>query len=144
MHKQFKYYLTLVLKILFCRLSTWNSTTMSFNSTPIANLSDSDNECYKVELARRYAEAEALLWQQEEKERLEHQAWKEAKIAERKRLEEEAWRKQEEEESWQREEECQRDLAHRLKADCIATMEQQRCKNWAKTFLPPCHILEIW
>jgi len=34
---------------------------MSFNSTSIANLSDSDNERYKAELARKRAEAEALL-----------------------------------------------------------------------------------
>jgi len=47
---------------------------MSFKSTPIANLSDSDDELYEAELVRRCAEAETLLRQQEEKECLEHQA----------------------------------------------------------------------
>ena len=63
---------------------------MSFNSTSITNLSDSDDESYEAELARRRAEAETLLRQQEEKKCLEHQAHKEVKMAERKRLEEEA------------------------------------------------------
>ena len=62
---------------------------MSFNSTSIANLSDSNDESYEAELARRCAEAETLLRQQEERERLECQAHKEVKMAERKRLEEE-------------------------------------------------------
>ena len=88
---------------------------MSFNSTSIANLSDSDDESYKAELARRHAEAETLLRQQEEKEHLERQACKEVKMAEQKRLEEEAQKKQEEEETRQREEDCQRDLAKRWK-----------------------------
>jgi len=52
-------------------------------------------------------------------------------------LEEEAWKKQKEEESQWREEERQRDLAFYLKADCVATIEQQCHKNWTKTFLPP-------
>ena len=72
---------------------------MFFNSTSIANLSDSDDKSYKAELARRHAEVEALLWQQEEKKRLECQAYKEAKMAEQKRLEEEVQKKQEEEET---------------------------------------------
>jgi len=55
---------------------------MSFKFTSIANLSDSDNELYKTELARRHAEAETLLQQQEEKKCLECQAQKEAKIVE--------------------------------------------------------------
>ena len=101
---------------------------MSFKSTSITNLSDSDDELYEAELARRCTEAETLLRQQEEKERLECQAQKEAKIAEQKRLEEEAWRK-EEEEAQSREEECQRELAHCLKADRVTTVEQQCCKN---------------
>jgi len=63
---------------------------MSFNSTSITNLSDSDDESYEAELARRRAEVETLLRQQKEKKRLEHQAHKEVKMAERKRLEEEA------------------------------------------------------
>jgi len=50
---------------------------MSFNSTSIANLSDSDDESYEAGLARRRAEAETLLRQQEEKERFERQARKE-------------------------------------------------------------------
>jgi len=40
---------------------------MSFNATSIANFSDSDNERYKAKLARRHAEIEALLQEQEEK-----------------------------------------------------------------------------
>jgi len=40
---------------------------MSFNATSIANFSDSDNERYKAKLARRHAETEALLQEQEEK-----------------------------------------------------------------------------
>jgi len=72
---------------------------MSFNSTSIANLSDSDDESYEAELARRYAEAETLLRQQKEKKHLEYQARKEVKMAEWKRLEKEARRKQEEEET---------------------------------------------
>jgi len=109
---------------------------MSFNHTSIANLSDSDDESYEAGLARRRAEAETLLQQQEEKEYLEHQVCKEAKAAEQKRLEEEARKKQEEEETRRKEEERQRDLAHRLEADRVATVEQQRRKNWMKTFLP--------
>ena len=58
-------------------------------------------------------------------------------MAEQKRLEEEARKKQEEEETRQREEDRQRDLAKRLEADCVTAMEQQRHKNWMKTFLPP-------
>ena len=110
---------------------------MSFNSTSIVNLSDSDDESYEAGLARRRTEAETLLRQQEEKERLERQACKEAKAAERKRLEEEACKKQKEEEIQQREEDRQRDLAKCLEADCVTAMKQQRRKNWMKTFLPP-------
>jgi len=51
--------------------------------------------------------------------------------------EEEAWRKAEAEEARRKEEERQRDLAHCIEADRVATVEQQRRKNWAKTFLPP-------
>jgi len=109
---------------------------MSFIHTSIANLSDSDDESYEAGLARRRAEAETLLRQQEEKERPERQVCKEVKAAERKRLEEEARKKQEEKETRRKEKERQRDLAHRLEADRIAAVEQQRCKNWTKTFLP--------
>jgi len=70
---------------------------MSFKFNSVATLSDSNNERYKVELARRHTEAETLLCQQEEKECLECQAHKEAKIVEQKRLEEETWRKEKEE-----------------------------------------------
>ena len=98
---------------------------MSFNSTSIANLSDSDNESYEAGLAKRHAEAENLFRQQEEKKCLEHQARKEAKMAEWKRLEEEAWKRQEEEETRKKEEECQRDLAHWLEVDRVAAVEQQ-------------------
>ena len=100
----------------------------------IANISDSNDECYEANLARKRAEAEVLLWEQEQKEWLEHQARKEAKLAEQKRLEEEIWRKQEEKEVQQREEECQRDLAHRLEVDRVTAIEQQQRKNWMKTF----------
>jgi len=55
---------------------------MSFKSTSIGNLSNSDDELYKAELVRRCTEAEALLRQQEEKECLERQAQKEVKIVE--------------------------------------------------------------
>jgi len=110
---------------------------MSFNSTSITNLSDSNDESYKAGLARKCAEAETLLRQQKEKECLERQACKEAKMAERKRLEEEAQKKQAEEKTWWREEDCQRDLAKRLEADRVAAVEQQRRKNWMKTFLLP-------
>jgi len=100
----------------------------------IANLSDSDDECYEASLARKHTKAEALLREQEQKERLEQQARKEAKLAEQKRLEEEFWRKQEEEEVRRREEQCQRDLAHRLEANRVTAVEQQQRKNWMKTF----------
>ena len=95
----------------------------------IANLSDSDDERYEASLARKRAKAETLLWEQEQKERLEWQARKEVKLAEQKRLEKEFWRKQEEEEVWRREEQRQRDLAHRLEADRVAAVEQQQRKN---------------
>ena len=58
-------------------------------------------------------------------------------MAERKRLQKEVQRKQKEEETRQREEDYQRDLAKRLEVDHVAAVEQQRCKNWMKTFLPP-------
>jgi len=103
----------------------------------IGTFSDSDDERYEANLTKKRAEAEALLQEQEQKERLKWQARKEAKLAERKRLEEELRRKQEEEEFRQREEQRQRDLAHHLEADCIAAVEQQRRKNWMKTFQPP-------
>ena len=63
---------------------------MSTNAISNANLSNLDDEHYEAQLARRHAEMEALLWEQEEKEWLECQARKEAKLAEHKRLEEEA------------------------------------------------------
>jgi len=110
---------------------------MSFNFTSITNLSDSNDKSYEAGLVKKHAEAETLLRQQEEKEHLEHQACKEAKIAERKRLEEEACKKQEEEEIQWREKDRQRDLAKCLEADRVAAVEQQRRKNWMKTFLPP-------
>ena len=63
---------------------------MSFISISIANFSNFNNKQYKAELARRCAEAETLLRQQEKKEWLECQAQRKAKLAEWKRLEEEA------------------------------------------------------
>ena len=102
---------------------------MSFNATSNANFSNSDNECYETQLARRHAEIEALLQEQEEKEWLKCQAQKKVKIVERKKLEEEVWRKQEEKEAQWIEEECQRDLAHCLEVDYVTAVEQQQHKN---------------
>jgi len=104
----------------------------------IGNISDSDDERYKANLAKKRAEAEVLLQEQEQKERAERQARKEARVAEKARLEEETWKLVEEEQRWKQEEEQrQKDLAHQLEADRIAAVEQARRKNWAKTFLPP-------
>ena len=61
---------------------------------------------------------------------MEEKACKKAK-------EEELWKKAGEEEAWRIAEKCQKDLVHHLEADCIAAIEQQQCKNWAKTFLLP-------
>ena len=57
-------------------------------------------------------------------------------MAEQKRLEEKVQKKQEKEETRQKEEDRQRNLAKHLEVDCVAAVEQQRCKNWMKTFLP--------
>ena len=101
-----------------------------------ALMSDSNDEKYEQELEKRRQEAEAKLWEEEERQRAERKARKEARAAEKRRQEEELRRRAEEKETWRREEERQRDLAHRLEADRVATMEQQRRKNWMKTFLP--------
>jgi len=104
----------------------------------IINASDSDDEQYEEELVRRRQEADCRLHQQEEQERAEHQVRKEARVAEKARLEEEAQKLAEEAEHRRKEEEqCQKDLAHRLEADRVATVEQQRRKNWMKTFQLP-------
>jgi len=108
---------------------------MSFVSTSTANLFNSDDEYYEAEIAKRHAEMEVLLYQQEEKEQLEHQARRDAKVAEQKRLEEEAQRKEKEKQEYRKEKEHQRDLAYCLEADHVATIEQQCEKNWCKTFL---------
>jgi len=84
----------------------------------LGNISDSDDERYEANLAKKRAEAEALLREQEQKERAECQARKEAKIAERARLEEEARKFVEQEQR-------QKVLAHRLEADRVAAVEQQ-------------------
>jgi len=56
---------------------------------------------------------------------VERQARKEARIAEKVRLEEEARKLAEEElHRKQEEDQCQKDLAHRLEADRVAAMEQ--------------------
>ena len=55
---------------------------MSFDPTSTANLSNSNDEHYEAEIARRCAEIEALLRQQKEKEQLERQAWRDTKVAE--------------------------------------------------------------
>ena len=93
------------------------------------NISDSDDEHYKANLAKKRAEAEALLQEQEQKDQLERQVQKKAKLEEQKRLEEEVRRKQEEEKFRHREEQRQRDLAHCLEADRVTAIEQQRQKN---------------
>jgi len=49
---------------------------MSFNSNSVTTLSNSDDERYEVQLARRHAKVETLLRQQKEKKHLEHQARK--------------------------------------------------------------------
>ena len=109
------------------------------------NMSDSDDERYEQKLVKRREEAEARLREEEEQQRAERRARKEVRAAERRRQEkelrrraeeEEARRKIEEEKARRREEEHQRDLAHRLEADRVAAVEQQRRKNWTKTFLP--------
>ena len=110
-----------------------------------ALMSDSDDERYEQELEKRRQETEAKLREEEERQQAERKARKEARAAEKRRQEEElrrraeeeeAQRKAEEKETWRREEERQRDLAHRLEADRVAAVEQQRRKNWTKTFLP--------
>jgi len=71
-------------------------------------------------------------------QRAECQSRKEAKIAKRARLEEEARKLAEQEQRQKQEEEqCQKDLAHCLEVDRVAAVEQQRRKNWMKTFQPP-------
>jgi len=71
----------------------------------LGNISDSDDERYEANLAKKRAEAEALLREQEQKERAERQLRKEAKIAERARLEEEARKLAEQEQRRKQEEE---------------------------------------
>jgi len=96
----------------------------------ISNFSDSDDERYEASFARKHAEAEALLREQEQKEQEDRQARKQARITEKARLETEAQKFAEEEQRQKQEEEqCQRDLAHRLEADRVAAVEQQRRKN---------------
>jgi len=48
-------------------------------------MSDSDNEKYKQELIKQKEEAEARLWEKEEKQQAEQKARKEARVAEKKR-----------------------------------------------------------
>jgi len=106
--------------------------------SPLGNISDSNDECYKANLAKKRAEAEAFLQEQEWKERAERQARKEARIAKKVRLEEEARKLVEEEQHRKQEEEQrQKDLAHRLEADRVTAIEQQRRKNWMNKFQPP-------
>ena len=104
----------------------------------LPNASDSDDERYEEELVRRRQEADHRLRQQEEQERAERQARKEARVAEKARLEKEARKLAEEAERRRKEkEQCQKDLAYRLEVDHVAAVEQQRRKNWMKTFQPP-------
>jgi len=95
--------------------------------SPLGNISDSDDERYETNLAKKRAEAEALLREQEQKEREKHQARKQARIVEKARLEEGARKLVKKEQCRKQEEEQrQRDLAHCLEADCVAAVEQQR------------------
>jgi len=104
----------------------------------LGNISDSDDERYEANLAKKRAEAEVLLREQEQKGRAECQARKEARIAEKARLEEEAQKLAEQEQRRKQEEEQrQKDLAHRLEADRVAAVKQQRRKNWTNKFQPP-------
>jgi len=104
----------------------------------LGNISDSDDERYEANLAKKHTEAEAFLREQERKERAERQARKEARITEKARLEEEARKLVEEDQRQKQEEEqCQKDLAHQLEADRVTTVEQQRHKNWMNKFQPP-------
>jgi len=96
----------------------------------LGNISDSNDEHYEANLAKKRAEAEAFLREQERKEQAERQARKEARIAEKARLEEEARKLAEEDQHRKQEEEQrQKDLAHRLEADRVAAVEQQWHKN---------------
>jgi len=104
----------------------------------LGNISDSDDERYEANLAKKRAEAEAFLREQERKEQADCQARKEARIAKKARLEEEAWKLAEEDQCRKQEEEQrQKDLAHRLEADHVAAVEQQWHKNWMNKFQPP-------
>jgi len=104
----------------------------------LGNISDSDDECYEANLAKKRAEAEALLREQERKEWAERQARKQARIAEKARLEQKARKLAEEEQRRKQEkEQRQKDLAHRLEVDRVAAVEQQRHKNWMNKFQPP-------
>ena len=108
----------------------------SHNTINSGTMSDSDDERYKQELVKRREEAEARLREEKERQQAEQRARKEARATEKRRQEKELRRRAEEEEARRKEEERQRDLAHRLEADRVATVEQQRRKNWTKTFLP--------
>jgi len=105
--------------------------------SPLGNISDSNDEHYEANLAKKCAEAEAFLQEQEWKERAERQVRKEARITEKARLEEEARKLAEEEQRRKQEEQRQKDLAHQLEADHVAAVEQQQCKNWMNNFQPP-------
>jgi len=108
----------------------------SHNTINSGAISDSNDERYEQKLVKRREEAEARLREEEEQQRAEQRARKEARAAEKRKQEEEARRKIEEEEARRKEKERQRDLAHRIKADRVAAVEQQCRKNWTKTFLP--------
>ena len=117
----------------------------SHNTINSGTMSNSDDKRYRQKLVKWREEAEARLREEEKQQWAEQKARKEARVAEKRRQEEElrrraeeeeAQRKAEEEETQRKEEECQRDLAHWLEADRVATVEQQQRKNWTKTFLP--------
>ena len=115
---------------------------MSSIVNTISNTSDSDDERYEKELVCRRQEADRRLHLQEEQEWAERQARKEARATKKARLEEEAQKLVEEEQRQKEEkEQRQKDLAYQLEVDRVAAIEQARCKNWMKTYLPPSSLL---
>jgi len=107
-------------------------------------MSDSNDKRYEQELEKRRQEAKAKLWEEEEQQRAEWRARKEARAAEKRRQEEEL-RRQAEEERRQKEEverqmkaeEKQRrqkevdDIFHQ-EVDRQAVVVQVQRKNWLK------------
>jgi len=120
----------------------------SQNIFTTAPMLDSNDERYEQELVKRRQEAEARLQEEEEQQRAEWRARKEAKAAEKKRQEEELRRRAEEERRQKEEVERQMkaeeerrrqkevDNAFRKEADRQAAVVQVRRKNWLKKMNP--------